>query len=510
MKYSVLLLIIGFQLTLLSTCIANDNDIAPSIGSRFKLIDKKNPNVLSIYLFMSPNNCSFCREMTKNLFDYFDNDRVDFKVVFSSTKEEAAKSLGIEFGFKCKALGDEGGLLYDYYRVNYTPLMMVFSSDGILRYSAKFDGGFSVDSIRAWIPKKDKNTQPSQLVCLSRIEIKDGKNPITTTSRFRQALVTSEKDKFYIRDITADEAEILVVDSSGKIEKRINSKTQEELYGCYPRLNFAWAVQDSSIFMFNSQKYKPCFHYYNIPADTVSKPCALPKKYFSKNYSINKATFLTGLNKILISIPKQDTSFSKPVFQIVDTLVRILDSEGHELGGYGKSDSVFNLLDNSMWCSEYSVLTEKNEVVSIQMFSDVLTFRDDKFNLIKSVKIDLKPPYRKLNFFLKRTPKKEDQIEFENLITRTKTMLYDRTSRNILILYMNETYPADTKDIFSPDCITEQYIVLYDINGKLLNDSAIRVPMTFIPFLFEGSIIYGTEINEKNYAEIVKYKILFN
>ncbi|ROL56677.1 hypothetical protein D9V86_12725 [Bacteroidetes/Chlorobi group bacterium ChocPot_Mid] len=477
-------------------------------GDIVKVNDKNNIYDLRIYIFTDGGVCKIYNENITTIMNNLFGENLEFIIFLNLADCNEVKQIKTQNNWRCKVIGDEYGVYKSFYKVKQIPAMFILDNSGKVIDVGKAGGRkLNTLKIREYIKeyKSDiKINANKYLLELERLKVYQEGLPVFS-GMYHSALYDKSHNRFIIMNQRG--CELLLVDSIGKVYKIVDEKSHSN-YECYMATdNLFWFVQDSIVFLYSSSS-KPgrmIYHKYYLISDSLSDAIVLETPLVNKSTTFSFLHyFLTGKNKFLLYFT-QKGSDSNTLLTDEDKVYFLYDTSGKIIDKFGKPAEIYHKFKISKWFNVAAVLGKNDDLITLQQFTNILEFWNEKNQLIKSIPIDLGKNFRKINMDFRDNLSSEDAANIKNSISKTISIFYDKNNDYILVCYRNETYPEGVYDYLSEEIKREVYIAIFDSTGKRLTDEPILMPGHCIPFYFNDSNIYTTELNNKN-LEIVKYK----
>jgi len=478
-----------------------------NINEYKKIINKNKDYDLRIYFFTDANYCKVYNINISNLISNFSNENIEFVVFLNLADSIEVQSISKEYKWNCRIIGDEFGIYKEYYKVKLMPLIIILDNKGKILDFGKIDGkDISTSDIRELL-KQNQNTSNiltnnSNLLEISRIHVMDD-NKTLKSGMFRDLLYNEKNKQFILKHFR--QCEIFIIDSTGNIIKVINKKSHPN-YHCYMTGDgLSWSIKDKIIFL-HSINYKTdrIFQFYNFDNDSMSEQKIVQLRQTDQRTALSlESYYITGENKFVYFF-RDKTKINYNLSNDEPTTF-VYDNLGNEISSFGSPDPIYKKYKISYGFRCLPTFDRKNMMISFQSFSDLLNYYDSFGNIIKSVKLDMGKEYREIKEDFSDSSTKEIVRERWNNISTPVSLLYDKINDYTLVSYCNETYPDGIYDFMSDEVTREIFLIISDSTGKRLTENPIPMSSNCIPFYFNDSYIFTSELINKN-LEIVKYR----
>ncbi len=483
-----------------------------NIGDIVEVIDKNANYHLRIYVFADFSICKIYKLNIARLTKRLKSDNINFIVFLNSVNQKNANKIREKYDWNCKIIGDEYNIYKAYYKIKSQATMIILNNEGKILEAGKI-GGIGTKRIKELIEenkvdiKKPKNYK-SHLKEIKRIDIKykDGTNLLS--GWYRSVLYDDESNRFLVR--ANRQCDIYVADSSGLIIDTIN-KSKYSNYNCFMPSPFSWAWDDSVLFLYHmNYRAKRFYQFYNLKSKKLSESKTFKiKKRGTRNRHSLHGKFWTNNNVFLLfynNRPENKNESENFILDSTDRTIYAYDISGNEIAAFDSPDSPYLKYKISDWFVENVAQDERNNLLSIQNYSNKLKFWNRSFELRKVQEINLGEPFRKINFDFNDSLSKEDVNNIWNNISFTYSLLYDKKNQHSLIAYCNDSIPEGVFDMSSDKIKKRMYLVISNADGEKLTSEPILMPGHSVPFYFDDSLIYATELTSDKKFQIVLYR----
>lgn len=515
-------LVIMIFLLLFAETFGNDFKISELvIGEKVRPIDINKKFMLHVYIFIDIGACQICTNNIPEFIKALKNQNVDIKLIINSIKQKDADNFSLENKLSIDVIGDEFGIFKSNYKILFTPSILVLSSEGIvLKYAKLGSRDIKYSDLVSLCKEKENelnlNKTETDIIFSDKLKQskrtriqKDGK-PILSDIFLRDAVFSPKLNLTFLRN--GHSIHFYIVDSNCNVIKCINKKNYPNLKGFKSNTGLEWVYSDSVLFLINdvnivtNNNFEKWFQNYDIIADSLYPAIKMNIEFTEKrNSSSSFIHYLEGKNKFISFFYQRETPYF--LMENIDTTAFIYDKNGNCICGFDKPDAIYKKYKISAWFKELCIEGNHNEIITMQGYSDVIKFWDEDFKLKNEIKINMGKEYRKINQDFKDNASRTEAVSIYNRITRTNTILYDKTKKHILICFYNQSFPDGVIDAFSPEVKMDKFFIIVDRDGNRLTNENLRVPSSCIPFYFNNGKIIATEIDQNKRTEIVNYDL---
>lgn len=488
--------------------LANDSKYCSlEVGEKVKSIQPvKNKDI--IYIFIDLNTCFTCEINIKNIEKISKQNGYAVYTIIDMLDQEGADNIKNNNNFQMDVIGDETGIYNSYYKVNFTPTIVGVTSDGKVVGAGKLTKTV-FDKIHEGFTRNQKTHYQNTsnfLKEIFRVTVLNNGQNIYSNGLHIDAISNSNYNKFYIRN--SRKPVVYVVNDSGMVINTITPKKINTSKIWYANNSLSWIQQDSILsFLSTLPGFNERAYMFEIKNDSLISSIMIEK--FSKEISL-KNSGNTIYNPITMTYNKP-IAIKNRFNQYIDSnrkILSIFNKFGKYNGSFNIADEIYKKYKLSRWFDVLISFDQKNKYfVTTQQFSNTVKIWNKDLDIINKYNYDLGDKYRKIKKDMIDSTGKEFYAEKTNMVTRTERLCANQNNNEVLILFYNEYYPNIKGLEKLEEVVIEKYFLILDDKGAWKYNSPYVTPDSFLPFSYDGKLIYGTEINDKNHLQIVCYEI---